>query len=139
MMHEIFVYGTLREGYPNHHHNVGARRSGIFRTVEKFPLVLNGQRNSPCLIDTPGKGFRVRGEVYRVGDEGLALMDKLERVKAADGYQRQQILITSDVQSAAGEVSVFVYLKKAASVHDIRHGPLPEYTLEHASLYRHRK
>ncbi|MDC1287877.1 gamma-glutamylcyclotransferase [Gammaproteobacteria bacterium] len=139
MMHEIFVYGTLREGYPNHHHNAGTRRSGTFRSVEKFPLVVNGQRNSPCLIDAPGKGFRVRGEVYRVDDEGLALMDKLERIKAADGYQRQQILIISDAQSAAGEISVFAYLKSVESVHDIRHGPFPEYTLEHASLYQHRK
>jgi len=138
MMHEIFVYGTLREGYPNHHHNVGTRSSGIFRTVEKFPLVLNGQRNSPCLIDAPGSGFRVRGEVYRVDDEGLALMDRLERIEAAEGYQRRQIQITSDVQSAPGEVFVFAYLKTAASVHDIRQGPLQEYTLEHASLYRSR-
>ena len=137
-MHEIFVYGTLREGYPNHHHNVGTRSSGTFRTVAMFPLVLNGQRNSPCLIDAPGKGFRVRGEVYRVDEAGLALMDKLERIEAADGYHRRKIQITSDAQSVPARVSVFAYLKTEDSVHDIRHGPFPEYTLKHASLYRPR-
>ena len=138
MNHEIFVYGTLREGYPNHHHNVGDRKPGIFRTVEQFPLVLNDRRYSPCLIDSPGKGYRVRGEVYRVDDEGLALMDKLERIEAPDGYQRRQIIITSETPLAPGEVSVYAYLKMADTVRDIRQGPLPEYTLEHASLYRPR-
>jgi gamma-glutamylaminecyclotransferase len=139
MNHNIFVYGTLREGYPNHHHNVGVRQTGTFRTVEKFPLVLNGQRNSPCLIYSPGEGYPVRGEVYRVNDEGLALMDKLERIEAPDGYQRRQISVTSETQLPLGEVTVYAYLKKADSVSDIRQGPLQEYTLEHASAYRSRK
>jgi gamma-glutamylaminecyclotransferase len=138
MNHNIFVYGTLREGYPNHHHNIGVRKTGTFRTVEQFPLVLNGQRNSPCLIYSPGEGYPVRGEVYRVDDEGLALMDILERIAAPDGYQRRQIKITFETLVPPAEVAVFAYLKLADSVHDIRQGPLQEYTLEHASLYRPR-
>ena len=139
MNHHIFVYGTLREGYPNHHHNVGVRNTGAFRTVELFPLVLIGQRYSPCLIYSPGEGYPVRGEVYRVDDAGLALMDKLERIEAPDGYQRRQISVTTETQLPLGEVSVYAYLKNAGSVSDIRQGPLQEYTLEHASLYRPRK
>jgi gamma-glutamylaminecyclotransferase len=139
MNHDIFVYGTLREGYPNHHHNVGVRKTGTFRTVEQFPLVLHGQRNSPCLIDSPGKGYLVRGEVYRVNDEGLALMDKLERIEAVDGYQRRQISVTAETQLPLGDVTVYAYLKKADAVSDIRQGPLQEYTPEHASVYRSRK
>jgi gamma-glutamylaminecyclotransferase len=139
MNHDIFVYGTLREGYPNHHHNVGVRKTGTFRTVEQFPLVLNGHRHSPCLIYSPGEGYPVRGEVYRVDDEGLALMDKLERIEAPDGFQRRQISVTSETQLPVGEVTVYAYLKKADSVNDIRQGPFQEFTLEHASLYRSRK
>jgi len=81
----------------------------------------------------------VRGEVYRVDDAGLALMDKLERIEAPDGYQRRQISVTTETQLPLGEVSVYAYLKNAGSVSDIRQGPLQEYTLEHASLYRPRK
>jgi gamma-glutamylaminecyclotransferase len=139
MNHDIFVYGTLREGYPNHHHNVGVRKTGTFRTVEQFPLVLYGPRYSPCLIYSPGEGYPVRGEVYRVDDAGLALMDKLERIESPDGYRRLQISITSETKLPLGEVTVYAYLKKANSVHDIRQGPLQEYNLEHASLYRSRK
>ena len=139
MNHDIFIYGTLKEGFPNHHHNVGTRKTGAFLTVEQFPLVLNGQRHSPCLIYSPGQGYRVRGEVYRVDDEGLALMDKLEQIESPDGYRRLQISITSETQLPLGEVTVYAYLKKADSVHDIRQGPLREYNLEHASLYRSRK
>jgi gamma-glutamylaminecyclotransferase len=139
MNHDIFVYGTLREGYPNHHHNVGVRKTGTFRTVEQFPLVLNGPRYSPCLIFSPGEGYPVRGEVYRVDDAGLALMDKLERIDTADGYHRRQISVTSETQLRLGEVTVYAYLKNADSVGDICQGPLQEYTLEHASVYRPRK
>ncbi len=139
MQHDIFVYGTLREGYPNHHHNVGVRKTGTFRTIEHFPLLLIGQRYSPCLIYSPGEGYPVRGEVYRVDDEGLALMDKLERIEAPDGYQRRQILVTTETQLPLGEVTVYAYLKKADSASDIRQGPLQEYTLQHASLYQSRK
>ena len=139
MNHEIFVYGTLKSGYPNHHHNVGVRKTGTFRTVEQFPLVLTGPRYSPCLIYSPGEGYPVRGDVYRVDDEGLALMDKLERIEAPDGYRRLQILIISETQLPLDEVTVYAYLKKANSVRDIRQGPLQEYSLEHASLYRSRK
>ena len=139
MNHEIFVYGTLKDGYPNHHHNVGVRKTGTFRTVEQFPLVLTGPRYSPCLIYSPGEGYPVRGEVYRVDDEGLALMDKLERIESPDGYRRLQILIISETQLPLDEVTVYAYLKKADSVRDIRQGPLQEYSLEHAPLYRSRK
>jgi len=139
MNHHIFVYGTLKEGYPNHHHNVGVRKTGTFRTVEQFPLVLNGQRNSPCLIYSPGEGYPVRGEVYRVDDEGLALMDKLERIEAPDGYHRRQISVTTETQLPLGVVTVYAYLENTDSVSDIRQGPFHEYTLEHASLYRPRK
>ena len=139
MDHDIFVYGTLREGYPNHHHNVGVRKTGTFRTVEQFPLVIYGPRYSPCLIYSPGEGYPVRGEVYQLDDSGLAMMDQLERVEAADGYRRLQISVTSETQLQLGAVTVYAYLKKADSVCDIRQGPLQEYTLEHASIYRPRK
>ena len=139
MNHDIFVYGTLREGYPNHQHNVGVRKTGTFRTVEQFPLVIYGQRYSPCLIYSPGEGYPVRGEVYRVDDEGLALMDKLERIEAPDGYQRRQISVTTETQLPLGEITVYAYLKNADSISDIRQGPLQEYTLERASVYRPRK
>ena len=81
----------------------------------------------------------MRGEVYRVDDEGLALMDKLERIEAPNGYQRRQISVTNETQLPLGEVTVYAYLKKSDSVSDIRQGPLQEYTLQHASLYQSRK
>jgi len=66
-------------------------------------------------------------------------MDKLERIEAADGYQRRQISVTTETQLPLGEITVYAYLKNADSISDIRQGPLREYTLEHASGYRSRK
>jgi gamma-glutamylaminecyclotransferase len=81
----------------------------------------------------------VLGEVYRVDDEGLALMDELERIEAPDGYQRRQISVTTETQLPLSKITVYAYLKNADSASDIRQGPLQEYTLEHASVYQSRK
>ncbi|MFD2451175.1 gamma-glutamylcyclotransferase [Ideonella paludis] len=35
----IFVYGTLKEGFPNAHLNQGRRVLGHFRTVQRFPFM----------------------------------------------------------------------------------------------------
>ena len=51
-MHLLFVYGSLKEGFPNFHVNKGRRVPGTYRTVQPYPLFLaNGQL--PCLLDAP--------------------------------------------------------------------------------------
>ena len=77
MMH-VFVYGTLKRGYPNHHaiaeHVLFV---GRFRTAKAFPLVVGGRWFSRYLINEPGLGHEVVGEVFEVDALGLALIDQL--------------------------------------------------------------
>src|SRR3954469_2278028 len=87
----VFVFGTLKEGFPNHAVNRGERMPGTFVTREPYPLYLVGDRHSPWMIDTPGEGHRVAGQVFRVDAVTLSAMDRLERVGERGGYRRKLI------------------------------------------------
>lgn len=140
MQHHVFVFGTLKEGFPNFHAHQGTRVPGTFITRERFPLYLMGERHSPWLIHSPGEGHRIQGHVFEVDTLALAAMDKLERTTERDGYRR----VVLDVESTdSGNLSILnahVYVKQPAHLDssEIRLGPLAEYTHEHAALYRPR-
>jgi len=55
----VFVFGTLKQGFPNFATNRGRRVGGTFRTLERLPLLLVGQRHVPWLIHSPS-GWRAR-------------------------------------------------------------------------------
>ena len=90
----------------------------------------------PWMFDQRGEGERVAGEVYEVDDAALAEMDRLERVGHSDGYRRAAIL----VEVPGATLDAFAYLKPMSQFDpaEVRAGPLAEYTLEHARLYRPR-
>jgi gamma-glutamylaminecyclotransferase len=134
----VFVFGTLKEGFPNFATNRGVRVPGVFRTRSPYPLYLVGERHSPWLIDAPGTGFRVAGQVFRVEADTLAAMDKLERVSEPDGYRRCALELESPESLAV--ISAHAYLKPPAQLvrSEIRLGPLDEYRHDHAALYRPR-
>lgn len=133
----VFVFGTLKAGFPNFGVNRGRRVGGVFRTVQPHPLYLMGERHVPWMIDAPGSGRCVAGEVYAVDAAALAAMDELEGVGRADGYHRKALQVQGDDASV---VTAQVYMKHAEQVTqgNVRAGPLDEYTLAHAALYRKR-
>lgn len=136
----VFVFGTLKEGFPNFVANAGVRVSGVFQTMERLPLYLVGERYSPWLLDLPGVGYLVRGQVFEVDNVTLNAMDALERTSASDGYRRVEIDVERAEHGAVLTLAAYAYLKDARSLTgELRRiGPLAEYTLEHAALYRKR-
>ncbi|KAJ8349946.1 hypothetical protein SKAU_G00250760 [Synaphobranchus kaupii] len=103
-MTHIFVYGTLKRGQPNYFRmmdagNGKAEYCGSARTVERFPLVIAGKYNIPFLLNVPGSGDRVKGEVYSVDAQMLAFLDKFEG--CPDMYQRNAVKL--EVEDWAGE------------------------------------
>jgi len=142
----VFVFGTLKEGYPNFATNRGTRVPGNFVTVARYPLYLVGERFSPWLVFSAGEGERVVGQLFEVDDATLAAMDVLERVTESDGYRR--VLI--DVEGVSGQEQEQAQAGAAKSVHayvkapehfkaaQAKAGPLREYTMAHAGLYRSR-
>jgi gamma-glutamylaminecyclotransferase len=133
----VFVFGTLKAGFPNSAVNQGRRVGTVFRTVQAHPLYLMGARHVPWMIDAPGSGESVSGELYEVDAAALAAMDELEGVGRPDGYHRKGLQVQAD---DAQVVIAQVYMKRAEQLvrADVRVGPLAEYTLEHAALYRKR-
>lgn len=141
MTHLVFVFGTLKEGFPNFATNRGSRRPGTFKTTQRYPFYLVGERFSPWLLDDAGEGEQVVGQVYEVDQETLEAMDLLERVSEPDGYRRVLLEVASDGPDGACVLKAFAYLKQAGHfiAAEARYGPFSEYTLEHAALYRSRK
>jgi gamma-glutamylaminecyclotransferase len=131
----IFVYGTLKEGFRNFHHNQGVRVAGDFVTVQAFPLFIIGQSGLPWLLHEPGRGHRVTGQVFEVDERSLAAMDALERVDEPGWYARRSLEVAP---ATGGAVFVaFAYFGDASRVamHSVQQGPLARYELTHQSLY----
>jgi gamma-glutamylaminecyclotransferase len=89
----LFVYGSLKQGFPNEHVNSGRRAAGEYRTHERFALYLLGPGEVPCLVAPPGTGHHVIGELYEVDDDALRRMDRLERLGEPEGYERVEVLV----------------------------------------------
>lgn len=135
----LFVYGTLKEGFPNHHVNTGRRLAGIYRTKEALPLLvvkLVNEDRAPWLVDRPGQGFQVVGQLFEIARDSLPAIDKLEEVGRPTGYIRKDIEL-EDCNDPSTAVRACAYLKPA---HHLRHclgqeGPFSEYTLQLAQGY----
>jgi gamma-glutamylaminecyclotransferase len=134
----LFVYGSLKQGFPNAHHNQGRRLAGVYSTAMAYPLMLlRGQL--PCLVWQPGVGLVVRGEVYEVSEAQLAHMDRFERVGEAGGYRRVTIALRPDeAGQPSDELHAQVYVQEPEVLAEPGDhlGPLAEYTPEHARHLR---
>jgi gamma-glutamylaminecyclotransferase len=137
-MHPVFVFGTLKQGFPNSGTNQGSRVPGEFLTKNRYPLYLVGERYSPWLVLSKGEGFQIRGQVFMVDEAGLSDMDRLERTHEKDGYRRVQMPVFSE--STIEEMQVFVYVKPPEHLEGmlVQLGPIAEYELKHSSLYQKR-
>lgn len=135
----IFVFGTLKEGFPNFAKNQGQRVPGNFETVLRLPLYLVGKRHSPWLVQDPGQGLQVLGQVFSVSAEALGVMDQLERVTEPDGYRRVRIDVQrTDSRGALLQVHAYLKPRLQLQAEQIKAGPLREYTLAHSGWYRQR-
>lgn len=136
-MPPLFVYGSLKEGFPNFHVNQGRRLAGEFRTLHPYPLYLIAGR-LPCLLPARGEGLQVRGQLFEVSAEALARMDALERVGQPGGYSRELIEVQNIDPAAPQPVAAYVYLQRHAllDAEGAHLGPLERYTLEHARSLR---
>nr|XP_012607313.1 gamma-glutamylaminecyclotransferase isoform X1 [Microcebus murinus]XP_012607314.1 gamma-glutamylaminecyclotransferase isoform X1 [Microcebus murinus]XP_012607315.1 gamma-glutamylaminecyclotransferase isoform X1 [Microcebus murinus]XP_012607316.1 gamma-glutamylaminecyclotransferase isoform X1 [Microcebus murinus]XP_020145847.1 gamma-glutamylaminecyclotransferase isoform X1 [Microcebus murinus] len=121
-MAHVFLYGTLKRGQPNHKVMLdGANGSAAFcargRTLQPYPLVIAGQYNIPRLLNLPGTGRCVEGEIYTVDEQMLRFLDDFEG--CPDVYQRTTVAVRvlrdlgegrpEDTLAADSTVQCFVY------------------------------
>lgn len=138
MTHFVFVYGTLKEGFANFRINGGRRIPGSFETVERLPLYVIGSIHVPWLVDQPGQGEYVLGQVFEVDDRVLREMDRLEQVDEDGWYTRSTIQVRDAAAPADNALTAFVYFgdSERLSTEPIHSGPLREFTAEQNAEYR---
>nr|XP_057907126.1 gamma-glutamylaminecyclotransferase-like [Doryrhamphus excisus] len=96
-MAQVFVYGTLKRGQPNNFYmtdnkNGHAQLLATAVTTQMFPLVIAGRNNIPFLLNIPGRGHVVHGELYTVDEALLKFLDYFEDIP--DMYQRNLVTLT---------------------------------------------
>jgi len=107
LLFKVFVYGTLKRGEPNFS-VLSTAKNGFSQflseaeTTTKFPLVVGTRYNIPFLLDRPGVGNFVKGEIFTVDEKMLEELDKLEDYPT--WYDRElqdfNIIGTSEVEQA---------------------------------------
>ncbi|WP_062115049.1 gamma-glutamylcyclotransferase family protein [Aureimonas sp. AU40] len=123
-MIDIFVYGTLKRGFPFHPLGLdGASFLGAVETLEPYPLLIAGSFFGPMMLDRPGEGLRVRGELYRVEPGRLPKLDELEDV-GSPGSFRTQILVAGE---GSGQVEAIGYMKSQSWLDPVHTGYLSDY------------
>jgi gamma-glutamylaminecyclotransferase len=136
-MQLLFVYGSLKEGFPNFHVNKGRRMAGLYRTAKPCALYLiSGQL--PCLMPAVAGGLQVQGQLFEVNANELAAMDVLERVGEPGGYVRSLVTLERVDVNPVQSLQAFVYTQQASQLErpGPHLGPLAEYTQEHAQRLR---
>jgi gamma-glutamylaminecyclotransferase len=73
--HRVFVYGTLKSGFQNHHLLSGCEFFGFASAVPTYMMIENG---FPVIMPDP-EGKPLAGEIYTVDDETLTRLDQQER------------------------------------------------------------
>lgn len=125
-MHKVFIYGTLKRGFPNHEAGLAeARFLERVRTLEAYPLIVGGRWFSPYLIDEPGQGRRVFGELFAVDAAGLALLDRMEGVGRPEGYHRICVAVARPDDEIA--LDAWTFVKDRAAIAVIHSAAMVEY------------
>lgn len=135
----VFVYGTLKEGFPNFHRNPGQRIPGTYRTRHPFPFYvvqLPIEGRAPWLMNSPGKGVQVTGQVFEVDAATLQAMDVFEEVGLPTGYVRVELQLEPlDPDGTVLHAHAYMKLEHQLVECMAIEGPYEEYTAEHAVGY----
>lgn len=90
---KLFVYGTLKQSFTNHHYLKDATFLGKVQTYTPYPMILKHPA-FPYLINKPNEGLHVKGELYEVNYQTLLLIDDLEG--CPEHYTRSEVEISKD-------------------------------------------
>ncbi len=104
-LNHLFVYGTLKRGFSNHHFLKGARYLGPAMTLERYALYSS---DYPLVVKE--KAFtRIKGELYLVDHPALKRIDTLEG--HPDIYYREKILVELDSLTPANSriIEAWIY------------------------------
>ncbi|MFV0298537.1 MAG: gamma-glutamylcyclotransferase family protein [Hyphomicrobiaceae bacterium] len=121
----VFVYGTLKRGFPNHHCMEGAAFVCMARSIEAWPLVVGNTSFTPYLLPEKGAGHRVTGELWDVPETMMPSLDDLESTHLPNGYRRTRIQVEPEGGGAAGEA--WAYFRERRFIDIIHTEPMADY------------
>lgn len=101
----VFVYGTLKRGYGNHK-LLGSSPFIGQGSIKGFDIYDLGPY--PAIQESEDPSAVVWGEVYEINDAVLKALDQLE----GEGFLYKRSVVTVDMNGAAVEAYVYVYLRK---------------------------
>ena len=131
MTHRIFVYGTLKRGYPNNPLLEGSEFRGEAVTVPAYKMVAT---SFPVIMPDPS-GKPVAGEIFTVDDATLARLDQLER----EGRSYDRVMIDAALPLSNGKrlpTRVFIYVGREDRFGEMfARGPLYKQANERGELY----
>ena len=114
-METIFVYGTLKEGFGNHHFLERALKVGKAETSEKYGMYEMG---IPFVIKHEND-TTIKGEVYLVDNVTFNNVDLLEGHPTH--YRREKIKVNIDYKKHTRLTSAWIYFypeKRGARIID---------------------
>ena len=104
--YDIFVYGSLKKGFPAHSFLEGSEFLGKALTVDKYLL----SSSSYPMLSRKQPLCQVKGECYRINEETLARLDEYE------GYPEEydRIIIKVQIEGEKDIKEVWAYIKEDA-------------------------
>ena len=103
MVYNVFAFGTLKRNFPLHEQGLsGARFLGIYRTQQRYPMLIAAPWFAPMMFNEPGVGLQVIGKLYSVDDFALVNLDGLESVGIPGNFRA----VIEVEPSRVGQVSI---------------------------------
>jgi gamma-glutamylaminecyclotransferase len=124
-MTKVFVYGTLKRGFPFFERGLAdALFLGPVQTIEPYPMFIAADFYGPMMLDRPGEGLRITGELYEVDPSALDKLDELESV-GKPGSFRSKVM----VEPVGGGVAVEAigYMKTEDWLKPLHSGTIADY------------
>lgn len=113
-MTKIFVFGTLKRGFPLHRRGrPGAEYLGWYRTAVPYTIIIAGRWFAPMMFDQPGIGKAVAGELYDVDAHCLRILDRLESIGEPGNFRNLINVVPID----AGETTEAFAMSRIRSWH----------------------
>jgi len=135
-LQKLFVYGTLKSGEANHN-ILQSTTNGVAKywckatTTKKMPLVIGTRYNIPFLLNKPGVGSYVTGEIYEVDEQMMEILDNLEDCQRL--YKRDTQLMNMGIGDGNVLCNVFLLDKYPEHLLDLPY--LTEYKNSHEHPY----
>jgi gamma-glutamylaminecyclotransferase len=124
-MIRLFVFGTLKKHFPFHSACLdGAKYVGACRTLEAYPMFVAGPWFAPMMLDKPGDGLRVSGELYEIDPPRLAAIDAMESVGKPGNFR---ISIEGEPLEGGGSCRAFAYAKSEELARPVHSAFLADY------------